>query len=151
MKHDVPLYLYNFGKTVQKGTLFATAPPAVTVTPRQWHGIEIPPGGRERVVAKVVPPGGRAAVDGDEFSGLVTLKAAFTSSEQLGKDSDSEEATLFFRVVADLATLQPAARTMCSGANDPAAWSHNVPTGAKMQVSAAKADCVKSLVRVLLA
>jgi hypothetical protein len=140
----VPLYLYNFGTNVRKGSLVATAAPSMTVTPSRWDGIEIAPGGRQRVVVKIVPPGGRAAVDGDERSGFVALKGAFASPDRQDKHIQEEkEASLFFRVVADLATLQPAVRSVCVGASDPAAWSHNVPTGAQMQVSAAQAGCVR--------
>jgi hypothetical protein len=136
-ENSIPLYAYNFGQHARAMTVRAEASPGTVVKPASW-ALQVPAGGRTRFVAKIAPPGGRAVVDGDQQSGGVTITAESDAPRSGGRrNSDEASPTLFFRVLPNLATLQPAVRTPCAGRADPSAWSHNVPAGASVQIQVA--------------
>ena len=124
-------YVYNFGHSAVSGAVRVTSAGNASVQPtNDWEGVMVPPGGRVRLDAHVTPPGGRDAMSTNPHTGLVTLKGDFSES------ADTQAPVLAFRVAADPSTLAPEHKRACAGSASPQAWTHNVPPGAHINITA---------------
>ena len=128
---ETSFYVYNFGDAAVNGTVRVISEGHAFVQPTSdWTGVMVPPGGRVRLDAHVTPPGGRDAMSTNPHTGLVTLKGDFSES------ADTQAPVLAFRVAADPSTLAPEHKRACAGSASPQAWTHNVPPGAHINITA---------------
>ena len=131
--YDLLVWVYNFGDTPRSGSIAVAGGDQLSLNPKKWANVTVPPQGRTSIEASItVPQSLQVSLEG--------LPVTFTGDFE--DPADVSPPVAYFKVVPNFNSIEPSSAAPVIGSDDPAEYSANMAGPGHMVKAQGPKGCV---------